>query len=81
MKTRTSVQLALAVAAAVGMSSAFANDAADSVYVAQLTVKERLTSIEQINVTAEKEVTQAASEDPEVLALLAELQALEAEDE
>ena len=57
--------------------AAFANDG--RVDVASLQVKERLQSIEQINVTAEKERKDIAPESDAVAELLEQAQALDAE--
>lgn len=71
----------LAAGCMAGAQSAVAiDDAATGVRVANLTVKQRIESMEQINVTAEKPVDEAAPEASlEVMDLLAELEALEVE--
>jgi hypothetical protein len=54
-------------------------DATENVQVPSLKVKERLQSIEQINVTAEKKQLAIAPESAAVAALLREADAIEAE--
>ena len=61
-------------------SSAFAHHE-EPVQVASLAVKERLQSIEQINVTAEKEQLDVEPESQAVADLLAELEELEEQSE
>jgi hypothetical protein len=60
-------------------ASAFAHHE-EPVQVASLQVKERLQSIEQINVTAEKEARDVTPESQAVADILAELEALEADE-
>ena len=62
-----------------GTSVAFANDG-HYVTGTSLAVKERLKSLEQINVTAEKEVLEIEPESAAVRQLLEELDALDTQD-
>ncbi len=58
-----------------------ADDSAGNVQVSSLKVKERLQSMEQINVTAEKKQVAAEPESSAVAALLREAEAIEAAEE
>lgn len=63
----------------LGTAVAFANDG-QYVTGTSLAVKERLKSLEQINVTAEKEMLEIESESAAVRQLLEELEALDTQD-
>lgn len=56
---------------------AFANDTSEGIQVASLKVKERLQSIEQINVTAEKPAVAVEPESAKVAALLEEAEQID----
>lgn len=77
MKTIKTLACALALTALLIPLSAAADDASSEVRIASLKVKERLHSIEQINVTAEKPRLDIEPESAAVAALLREAEALE----
>lgn len=81
MNTTRTLASALALTILLVPLSAAANDASESVQVPSLQVKERIRSIEQINVTAEKEAQAVEPESDKVAALLREAAELEEQDE
>ena len=62
------------------VETAVADDDRESVLVSSLTVKERLHSIEQINVSAEKKQVKVEPASAAVAALLAEAEAIDQKD-
>ena len=62
------------------VEAAIADDAREGVLVSSLKVKERLQSIEQINVSAEKKQVKVEPESAAVAALLAEAETMDQND-